>query len=369
MKYWIDLFTWKTWQEFLKAGGTISGFRERRWRTVERIKSEDYLLCYLTGLSRFFAVLEVTGQPYKDKTPIWNEAIFPCRLPVRVVLSLQPEYAVPVASLQSQLSYFQNMKSSNSWTGHFRGSPVEEKSEDAEVIIAALEEAQRTPDYRAFDPRKLERKVPVYVTNEGLVTIPDDIEESLPQEEQDEFEERPAITHEEIQWQLLSLGEQMGLDVWVARNDRGGSFEGTPFQSLPRLRKSLPRQFDEATNRLIELIDVLWLSGNAIVAAFEIEHTTSVYSGLLRMADLVTMQPNLNIQLFIVAPDERREKVRAEINRPTFSRALTPPLTEICRFIPYSVLQSKLEQAGNLVRYLRPDFLNEIAETVEVEDI
>ena len=48
----------------------------------------------------------------------------------------------------------------------------------------------------------------------------------------------------------------------------------------------------------IELIDVLWLQGNAIVAAFEVESTTSIYSGLLRMSDLVAMQPNLNIPLW-----------------------------------------------------------------------
>jgi hypothetical protein len=57
------------------------------------------------------------------------------------------------------------------------------------------------------------------------------------------------------------------------------------------------------------LIDVLWLQGEAIVAAFEVEHTTTIYSGLLRMADLVSMQPNLKLDLFIVAPDERREYV------------------------------------------------------------
>jgi hypothetical protein len=59
---------------------------------------------------------------------------------------------------------------------------------------------------------------------------------------------------------------------------------------------------------------VLWLKGNSIVAAFEVESTTSVYSGLLRMADLITMQPNINIPLYIVAPDERRNKVIQEVN-------------------------------------------------------
>lgn len=50
--YWLDLFTWETWQEFLKSGGNVSGFRESRWKTVQRFKPGDYLLCYLTGVSR-----------------------------------------------------------------------------------------------------------------------------------------------------------------------------------------------------------------------------------------------------------------------------------------------------------------------------
>src|SRR5205823_878954 len=147
-------------------------------------------------------------------------------------------------------------------------------------------------------------------------------------------EAREATAHEEIQWLLLRLGGDMGLDVWVARNDRSRQVNGQRFSDLPRLRKSLPLQFDEATNRTVALIDVLWLRGNAIVAAFEIESTTSIYSGLLRMSDLVAMQPNLNIPLFLVAPDSRRNKVLREVNRPTFARLATP-LAEVCRYIPF----------------------------------
>ena len=48
-------------------------------------------------------------------------------------------------------------------------------------------------------------------------------------------------------------------------------------------------------------------SRRSIVRAFEVEHTTAVYSGLLRMADLLALQPNMDIRLHIVAPDERRD--------------------------------------------------------------
>ena len=67
--------------------------------------------------------------------------------------------------------------------------------------------------------------------------------------------------------------------------------------------------------------DVL-IEGNSIVAAFEVESTTSVYSGLLRMSDLLALQPNLSIDLFLVAPDDPISKrlflvstIEAEIYR------------------------------------------------------
>ena len=128
----------------------------------------------------------------------------------------------------------------------------------------------------------------------------------------------------------------MGLDVWVARNDKGKEFRSAKFSSLPRLLKTLPNQFTEVVQKTIELIDVLWLKNNAIVGAFEIESTTSIYSGLLRMADLISMQPNLTMPLYIVAPDERRGKVMEEINRPTFAN-LTKPMSKACRYVRFLI--------------------------------
>lgn len=119
--------------------------------------------------------------------------------------------------------------------------------------------------------------------------------------------------------------------------------------------------------RIIEHIDVIWLKKGGIVAAFEIESTTSIYSGLLRMSDLVAMQPNLHIPLYLVAPDERRDKVMTEVNRPTFHR-LDPPMVELCRFIPFSALRKTLANFTSVVQYLRPEFLEELSESCEAEE-
>jgi len=84
------------------------------------------------------------------------------------------------------------------------------------------------------------------------------------------------------------------------------------------------------------------------------------------MADLLALQPNLNIPLFLVAPEDRRSKVITEINRPTFSR-LNPPLVDVRRFISFESLSSKLAEVSSFVRYLKPDFLQGISESCEVE--
>src|SRR4051812_26844250 len=109
--YWLDLFSGTTWQEFLDAGSTVTGFRASRWSRMQRIKVGDYLLCYLTGVSRFVGVLEVTSAPYKDTSQIWKDEDFPCRLKVRPITTLTPATGIPILDLQGQLSFLQNMDS------------------------------------------------------------------------------------------------------------------------------------------------------------------------------------------------------------------------------------------------------------------
>jgi hypothetical protein len=362
MAAWTHLFTWQTWREFLDvAGASVTGFPERRWASVQQMKAGDVLLCYLLGVSRYIGILEVTGTPYLSYKPIWSGRVYPARVPVRLKLELLPEYGVPVAALAGELSYFKAESAPRAWTHHFRSAPIRETPADAELVLNALESAAEDPTFRALDAQSLAASVPLYEAGAGVVTVPDEGEIAALDEDDLLGSLSSEATHSEMQWLLLTLGGAMGLDVWVARNDRGRAYHDQEFQTLPRLLDDLPRQFDPATQRIIELIDVLWLKDGAIVAAFEIEHTSAVYSGLLRLADLVALQPNLKLRLYIVAPDERREKVFAELNRPTFSR-LNPPLHSLCRYLPYSALRERLAGLGKLLAYLRPDFLDEISE-------
>lgn len=367
--YWLDLFSPATWQQFLDAGASVSGFRESRWKQVQQIAVGDYLLCYLTQMSRFVGVLEVVSEPYQDTSQsIWEDD-FPCRLKVRVVAQLPLDSSIPITTLADRLSFFQNLTSPNAWSGHVRGSPTRWRATDGAAVVEAVQEAVRNPVHRPIDPNKLKPRPKGVPSPIGAVTIPSDDDPapepvaSAPSAPDTDTE---ATAHTEIQWQLLKLGNDLGLDVWAARNDRNRSYNGSRFTNLPRMRQGLPHQFDEVTSRTIELIDVLWLRGNAIVAAFEVESTTVIYSGLLRMADLLAMQPNLNIPLYVVAPDERRDKVMVEVNRPTFSR-LTPPLKDACRFISFTTLRQRLPMYAPIVQYLKPDVLEELSESCDIE--
>src|SRR5579863_1836410 len=100
---------------------------------------------------------------------------------------------------------------------------------------------------------------------------------------------------------------------------------------------------------------------------FEIESTTSIFSGLLRMSDLIAMVPNINIPLYIVAPSERRKKVFAEVNRPTFAK-LPTPMAEICRYISFEEMHKQVDTAKHLFQFLKPEFLDSFSESCEIPD-
>ena len=131
--------------------------------------------------------------------------------------------------------------------------------------------AADNPVTRPVDKSKLARKPRALSGRGGVFTVPESEETEVEGTDVDNQttkapEPSPVIeeaakettAHTEIQWHLLKLGNDMGLDVWVASNDRSRKAHGHRFTDLPRLKKDLPLQFDEVTNRTVELIDVLW---------------------------------------------------------------------------------------------------------------
>ncbi|MEB3232049.1 MAG: EVE domain-containing protein [Leptolyngbyaceae bacterium] len=136
--YWLCLFNKTTWQEFLTAGGDVMGFPQTRQNTIKRIKPGDFLLGYMTGISKWMAVLEVTSESYFDaETKIWQQASFPCRIKVKPTLQVEPEQGIPALSLSKEMRLFDNLKTPH-WGLLFRIAPRELHPEDGELIVNAI---------------------------------------------------------------------------------------------------------------------------------------------------------------------------------------------------------------------------------------
>lgn len=206
MNYWLVLFTGSTWQEFQAAGAKVTGFREHNWKRASTIKPGDLLLCYLVGVKRWVGLLEVTGERYKDDSPIYSEETFPVRFPVKPLVLLTPEQGVPMESFHGKLSFYPIGHASSQWSGHVRSSPTKYDPGDGEVIAAAIRDAKRHPVSRPVDAKKLARSPNLYKLKtksgneeiETVVSVPTVEDEAL-----DEQTQSTGPSHTEIQWRLL----------------------------------------------------------------------------------------------------------------------------------------------------------------------
>lgn len=373
LAYWLDLFTVETWREFERSGGTISGFRESRWGLVRKMKPDDRLLCYVVGLKRWIGVLKVTGDPHQSREPkIWAGDDFPSRVEVEIEVALTPETGVPAIDLLPDLPRFQSLEGTRGWGAHFMGSPAKWAEADALIVMEAIDNAAANPVSRPVPASALRRRPRTVESPElGTVAIPDQSDEVDEDLTATESVDAQPTEHTEIQALLAKIGRAMGHDIFIARNDRSRLLRsGKTLAELPGVVDRLPTHFNDATDKVVELIDVLWLDDNAVAAAFEVERSTVIYSGLLRMSDLLVMQPNLDIPIFLVAPEDRRERVIREVNRPSFKAMKTKkPLHKTCRFISFEGLREADQKYRDVLPHLQVSwFRDDLSEPCELSD-
>lgn len=164
----------------------------------------------------------------------------------------------------------------------------------------------------------------------------------------------------QIQAKIAQLGASLGFNNWIPRTDRSRVLRRLPVAYHPSIVTPLPVRYDAGVQTTIENIDVIWLQGRAIARAFEVEHRTSIYSGLLRMADLLAMQPGTNIPLHIVAPKERRDQVRREITRPALSMLEGGTMVGRCSFLSYEAVDEMIAQKN--LAHMKETILEEYEE-------
>ena len=139
------------------------------------------------------------------------------------------------------------------------------------------------------------------------------------------------FSHTQIQTFLGAIGVTKGYDVWIPQNDRP-KLEWS-LTSHYECRDMLPYGF-EPVSGILQEVDVIWIERGSsnLRALFEVEHSTPIYSALLRFNDIHLVSPNLRPRFSIVANDARRVLFVKQINRPTFQ---VSGLGELCTFFEY----------------------------------
>ncbi|SMD32497.1 type II restriction enzyme [Reichenbachiella faecimaris] len=165
---------------------------------------------------------------------------------------------------------------------------------------------------------------------DSLVLPSDQIEEQ-------ELDIEVLRRHAQIQIALYFIGKQLNFRTWIAQNDKGilyqnkriGEYEGV-IASLKD--EQLMIAYDDAVQAAL-LIDCIWFkNGKLMPAVMEVEHSTGVTSGLSRMKNFKDKFPPFPTRYVIVAPDEDRDKVIKEANKPQFADLDT-------RYFTYSAVE------------------------------
>ncbi len=130
------------------------------------------------------------------------------------------------------------------------------------------------------------------------------------------IDDKDISEHIRMQWELLLLGLKAGSKVWIPKSDQSKITREFDF-------KDFEEEFTagiDVPSKYVDNIDVVWKEEFRIDAAFEVENTTSIYSGLLRFSDLKIIAPNSIYPLFIVAPLSKKNRLIQQIKRPTFKK-------------------------------------------------
>lgn len=140
-KYYLAVFNEETWEEFLKNGSSVYGTTLNKQRRMEATNPSDFLICYVTKLSCFVGLLEITSKAYLENRIIWKNGIYPVRVDVHPVYVLKAENGIPVLELKDELAMFDNIKNPKHWGVFFLNSLIGFQENDAKLIVDKLKES------------------------------------------------------------------------------------------------------------------------------------------------------------------------------------------------------------------------------------
>jgi hypothetical protein len=115
---------------------------------------------------------------------------------------------------------------------------------------------------------------------------------------------------------LAKIGEARGHKIWIGQREQRETVSGLVEEiKLRDLVTANPKALKDVKNlRPVLDMDLLWLDGNEVIRAFEVECTTTMTSGLQRGSNLPSTVPKT-----MVIPEERENDYERKMKSPLFS--------------------------------------------------
>lgn len=311
--------------------------------------ANDTLILYVDR--SLAALFTITGEHFHDEEPVWPGDLYPYRIPMRLDKIIRSEDRYSLSNADTRDVLWRHHSKAYGVSVVLAARPLDD--EPARLLLQHIDEA---PDWSGFDAEQELRTLKEQQAAEQAA-IAEEVAEARPDEIQHETDLSP---HTQMQSHLAQLGRSLGFQIWIPKADQGKTYQGKSLGEFSLLE--LPHlPFNDEVIRIVRNIDVIWLHDQQPTHLFEVEHTTTVYSGLLRMSDLATLIPYINIQMYICASDERRDKVIAEVNRPTFARG-PAGLADRCRLIPFERLEIFMNEQHDYLPFFQMAILDELSE-------
>jgi len=142
--------------------------------------------------------------------------------------------------------------------------------------------------------------------------------------------------HDVIIEQLVKIGKNKEYDSHIGQTEQKKDKRFREI-SLP-MGSNVQYGLNQMAFNRIKEIDILWVKGVEIVAAFEVEKSTTIDSGITRFRELFAATPSSKIPAYIVIPDNRKKEAEEKIGSLANRR---DALTERIKYILFSDLIDK----------------------------
>lgn len=174
----------------------------------------------------------------------------------------------------------------------------------------------------------------------------------------EKIEPLETLDHNRIIRALSEIGQGFGFDIWIGDPEIRKESDLANYKTVDDLEI---KAFDKLALKRLKNVDVIWLERKTIPRALlEVEHSTDPRQGLLRMANIFSELPYLDIPIFTILPDKKVSKLKEIIDEPSIKSFIGE---KTVNYVPYSTIAEIIDDSE--YKKLRFDDFIEVCETLK----